>query len=398
MSANVTDAQLEAARKIVAKADESKDGLAALDVEKFWADQKLCLENPWNPPQMTLGIYMSSECVFDELGIPEDWYRIMHDSQWRASLCREYNDKAEKITGRRLLGANAEKSPDKTRCWPGTKALHDIFEAENVWHNESYWLKQSAETPADLEALLARVEKRLEKLRDFILPANWEEEKTRLKELGVPPPRYRGQRGPVTFATSIYGAENLIYLIVDNPELAARFRDLILKSMIALATLLDEEAGDTPETSPRGFYFCDDNCCLLNPDFYEFFGYPVLKGIFERFSPSKGDMRGQHSDSAMGHLLPLLGKLGMTNVNLGPTLTVTEIRRHLPGAIIQGQLAPFTFSRDERVNTVAELLRDFEMSREGKGVSFSTAGSINNGSRLSTLRLIMHSIQNYCRY
>ncbi len=395
MSVNVTEAHLERARKIVAEADAS--GLPPVDFEKFWKDQEACERNPWAPPQMPLGIYMSHECVFDELGIPEDWHRLAHDPVWKASLCKDYDDIAEKTVGRRLL-ANDEKAPDPGRQWPATKALHDIFEAKNVWHNESYWMMQSASTPEELSSLLDRVEERLKDLRSFVLPPNWEAEKARLKALGVPPPRYRGQRGPVTFAMSVYGAESLIFLIMDEPELAGRFRDLILKSMIALGTLLDEEAGDTPESAPRGFYFCDDNCCLLNAELYEFFGYPILKGVFERFSPRKGDMRGQHSDSAMGHLLPLLGRLGMTSVNLGPTLTVSEIRRSLPEAVICGQLAPFTFSRDERVNVVAELLRDFEMSKESKGVRFSTAGSINNGSRLATLRLIMHVIQRHCRY
>lgn len=395
MSVNVTERQQRRAEAIVAEAASGKDGLAPVDFESFWAAQAACEENPWAPPQMPLGIRMGDECVFTELGVPEDWRRLVHDHAWRSSLRKAYNDKAERLVGRRLLN---ETAGDPARSWPGTKGLHDIFEAKNVWHNESYWLTQAAANPDELQALLDRVEKRLERLRDFILPPCWDAEKERLRSLGVPPPRYRGQRGPVTFATSVYGVENLIFLLVDQPDLAARFRDLTLKAMLELARVLDEEAGDTPETAPHGFYFCDDNCCLLNAELYEFFGYPALKGVFERLCPKPGDMRGQHSDSAMGHLLPLLGRLGMTSVNLGPTLTVTEIRQHLPDAVISGQLAPFTFSRDERVNAVAELLRDFEMSRGRKGVSFNTAGSVNDGSRLATMRLLMHAIQKHCGY
>jgi uroporphyrinogen decarboxylase len=257
---------------------------------------------------------------------------------------------------------------------------------------------QSADSPDELEALLDRVEARLEAIREFLLPPEWDAEKRRLVELGVPPPLYRGQRGPITFAMSVYGVENLIYLIYDRPELAARFRDLILRSMIALKTVMDEEAGYTPENAPHGFGFADDNCAMLNRDMYEFFGYPILKGIFDLCSPDPGDRRHQHSDSDMGHLLPLLGKLDLNGVNFGPNLTVTEIRQYLPKALIHGQLAPFTFSRNEEVNMVAELLRDFEMARETKGIAFHTAGSINNGSRLSGMRLIMAAIQKFCRY
>ena len=71
----------------------------------------------------------------------------------------------------------------------------------------------------------------------------------------------------------------------------------------------------------------------------------ILKTMFETYSPDPCDGRFQHSDSAMGHLLPLIGSLGMTGVNFGPTLTVSEIREHCPRAVIDGQLAPFTLCR-----------------------------------------------------
>jgi len=190
----------------------------------------------------------------------------------------------------------------------------------------------------------------------------------------------------------------MIFLIMDNPDLAVRFRNAILKTMLEIARVLDEEAGYTPETAPHGFSFFDDNCCLFNPEMYELFGYPILKAIFERYSPTPGDCRYQHSDSAMGHLLPHFQKLDMTGVNFGPTLTVSEIRAHCPNAVIYGQLAPFTFSRNEEVRMVCELLRDFEQAKEKRGLVFATAGSINNGSRLTGMRLLMAAAQLWCRY
>ena len=131
---------------------------------------------------------------------------------------------------------------------------------------------------------------------------------------------------------------------------------------------------------------------------YEFFAYPILKTMFDRYAPAPGDKRYQHSDSAMGHLLPVLSRLNFTGVNFGPTLPVSLIRQHLPGAVIEGQLAPFTFSRNEEENMVAEFLRDFEQARAQRGLLFATAGSINNGSRLTGMRLIMAAIQEFGRY
>ncbi|MCX7016059.1 MAG: hypothetical protein NTW86_26465 [Candidatus Sumerlaeota bacterium] len=382
------------ARALVDEAHR-RGGLAPVDLDRFWADQQIARKNPFGRdiPQVPLGVLMGPACVFDELGIEEDFWRYETDEEWRLSLNKAYNDKAEAIVGKRLL---SEKRKDPSRRYPPVKELHDVFEARQEWHGGSWWLMPSANTRDELKALLDRVEQR--DIRPFILPENWEEEKARLRALGVKPPLYRGQRGPVTFATSIFGVENLILLILDEPDLAVRLRDAILRTMLEIARVMDEEAGYAPGEAPGGFAFRDDNCCLLNSEMYELFGFPILKGIFDHLCSKPGDSRYQHSDSAMGHLLPLLGRLHMTGVNFGPKLTVSEIREHLPRAVIHGQLAPFTFSRNEELKIVMEFLRDFEMARKKRGLSFATAGSINNGSRLTGMRLIMAAIQRYGRY
>ncbi len=385
------------AAELVKKAQKN-DGLAPVDLNSFWNDDQPAKADPFGKdiPQVPLGIGMSGECVFAELGIEQDYWRYGRDKQWMLELNRRYNDKAEKIVGKRLLN---EPDPDTVpESYPRFKKLHDVFEAENQWHDRSWWLMQSADNPSELDALLDRVEGRLENLREFMFPDDWDEKRDQLMAKGVTPPRYRHQRGPVTFAASIYGVENLIFLLHDNPDLAGRLRDLIVKSMLGIAETLDREAGDTPGTAPRGFSFADDNCYLLTPDMYEFFAYPILKEVFGRYAPGPDDRRFQHSDSDMGHLLPVLGKLELTGTNFGPTVMVDDIRAHLPKAVISGQLAPFTFSRNDEEGIVAEFLRDFERAQPERGLMFGCAGSINNGSRLTGMRLIMSAIQNYGRY
>jgi uroporphyrinogen decarboxylase len=77
---------------------------------------------------------------------------------------------------------------------------------------------------------------------------------------------------------------------------------------------------------------------------------------------------------------------------------VNSIREHLPNAIIEGQLAPYTLMRNKEERIVAEFLRDFDDAREQRGLLFATAGSINNGSKLTSMRLIMAAIQRFGRY
>lgn len=56
------------------------------------------------------------------------------------------------------------------------------------------------------------------------------------------------------------------------------------------------------------------------------------------------------------------------------------------------------FSRNEEEGIIAEFLCDFTMAREQRGLRFATAGSINDGSRLTGMRLIMSAIQHFGRY
>jgi uroporphyrinogen decarboxylase len=380
---------------------KANDGLAPVDIQQFWEDQKVARADPFGKdiPQVPLGAICNWECIFEELGIEQDWWRFLYeDKQWALDISREYNDKAEKIVGRRLL---SESIPDPNISWPKTKELHDIFEGENVWEGGatgSWWLKQAANTPEELSALLDRVEKRLENLRDFMLPENWESEKTRLLAAGRNVPRYRGQRGPCTFACSIYGPENLLLLFYDDPALFTRFSDVLGRAILARAKVLDDEAGFSAEDAPKGWSWADDNCCLFNPEMYEAFAMPIHRAVFGYYAPNPEHRRYQHSDSDMEHLLPLLAELDLKGTNFGPTLSVSVIREHCPNAVIDGQMAPFTYSRNEEANMVAEFLRDFEQAREKRGLNFTTAGSINNGSRLSGMRLLMAAIQRYGRY
>ena len=54
--------------------------------------------------------------------------------------------------------------------------------------------------------------------------------------------------------------------------------------------------------------------------------------------------------------------------------------------------------RLEQENIVLEFLRDFEMAREKRGLVFETAGSVNQGTRITSMRLAMAAIQRFGRY
>ncbi|NLG25949.1 MAG: hypothetical protein GX558_11370 [Clostridiales bacterium] len=364
-----------------------------LDTAQFWKDDELAHRDNcfFQGPQVALGIRMSTECVYAELGeqgnpwVPEQRSRAIE-------LAKRYNDKAEAIVGRRLLDENL---PPEDAAFPYVRRIGEAFGGRYVIYNGTEWLEGGLSDAQALERALDRAERM--DYRAFMLPGNWAAEKLRIYEqYGLRPPLMRGIRGPVTLACSLMGVEPLLFLILDEPELAARFSAAIAHATLEMARVMDEEAGVTAQSHP-GFSFADDNCCLLTPEMYERFGYPVLRDVFAHYSPGPGDGRYQHSDSAMGHLLPILGRLDLNGVNFGPTVLIPEIRRHLPRARIDGCIAPFTFMRDDADALIREAKRDCEHGLIHGGVNISTAGSINNGSSLENLRTVMAVIQNYGR-
>lgn len=370
-----------------------------LDIEQFWKDDDLAHEEncfSLKAPQAAMAIRMSDECVFAELNeAGKPWLPM--DRERRMSLNKRYNDKAEKIVGKRLL---KEYYPKDDEIFPEVKQIGEIFGGRYVRNEHSIWLESSIKTPQELEKLLDKIE--VMNIKEFILAPNWYSEKKRIYEkYGTLPNQVRSVRGPVTLATSIYGVENLIFLILDEPELAKRFSKTIADVIIEIINIIDEECGFTAYNSPHGFRFYDDDCNLMTPEMYQLFGYPVLKRVFEYSDRSpiyEKNKRYQHSDSAMSHLIPQLADFNLTGCNFGPTVTVEEIRKNMPKTRIDGQLAPFTFMRNNETDIIAEVKRDCAMAKPGRGLNVMTAGSINNGSLLTSMKTVMAAIQNFGRY
>ena len=367
--------------------------LRDVDLDRFWADNDVALRDPFAPdiPQFPLGIAMGYEAIFSELGHPFDLRRLEEDYDFAQSAARAYNDQAERIVGRRLLD---EAAFDPSRRFAKVKGLEEVFGCRNVWESESWWALPAADTPAELEKLLDRVEQLDVEAEMF--PPDWEPACRRIyEEHGLRPFLKLDLRGPVTLATSVYGVENLIYLLTDAPQLACRFRDVIQQTAITYYRIC-RRVSDPSRVTP-GFSFRDDNCQMLTPSMYEQFGLPILQAVFAEFAPGPNDRRYQHSDSDMGHLLEPLSRAGLNVVNFGPNVRFAQIRRHLPRAIVHGTLAPFTFMRNDEDAIITEVRRDLDEARPTRGLVVDTAGSINDGSLLSSMRTVMWAIQSYGR-
>ena len=375
-----------------------------LDLEQFWKDNDEALkDNCFNPDanQVAFGFYLEDEAVIGELELPiNPWAEVPPDEM--TEYKKRYNDKAERIIGKRILN----EDPMPHQKFPSVKLHGEVFNGRYVVLNDVPWLMSDIKTPQDLEKTLDIVDERIKNLREFILPENWYSEKKRIfEETGETPDAFwygRRVRGPVTLATSLYGIENTIFLMLEEEDLAHRFFDTIHKVLRGYIDIFNEEAGaEKVDKMHYGYRFNDDNCCMLNAELYEEYAYPILKDIFEYTCPDRlVNCRFQHSDSAMEHLLPVLGKLDFTQVNFGPTVLLDKIRKYMPNTCVEGCLSPMTLLTNDEERIIAEVKRDCEMAKAlgTRGLKIATAGSVNCGTKLTSLRAVMYGIQKYGRF
>ena len=375
-----------------------------LDVEQFWKDNELAMRDNCfyeKAPQVAFGIDILDECVITELGL--DMHPWAHVPPAEMTEYRKrYNDKAERIIGKRIL----REEPKPHLKFPAVKlhgtVLGGVYEEKD--HVE--WLHSDIKTPQQLEKQLDQTDRILLNLRDFILPPNWDSEKKRMfEECGETPDPYwygRRVRGPVTLAMSIFGIENTIFLMCDEPDLAHRFFDTIEKIIMGYIKIFEAEAG--PEKMADNTYayrFNDDNCCMMTADLYEEYAFPILQRVFAYTCPDRlKNCRYQHSDSAMGHLLPVLGKLDFTAVQFGPTVLLDQIRKYMPNTRVDGCISPMTLMYNDEEKIIAEVKRDCEMAKAlgTRGLKIDAAGSVNYGTKLTSLRAAMYAVQTYGRY
>ena len=117
-----------------------------VDLDRFWKDDEIAhRDNCFNPdaPQAALGIRMSDECVFAELGEEGDPWGYTPRER-RIELNKRYNDKAEKIVGKRLL---REDFPEPDAIFPEIKGIGEVFEGKYVFDGKTTWLLGSCSTP-----------------------------------------------------------------------------------------------------------------------------------------------------------------------------------------------------------------------------------------------------------
>jgi len=357
---------------------------AGLDVATFWEENKLSEAFSLDKPRCAVQFSPDDHWLFEFLDVPST-LRYYQDKQYRDELHRQVNQITREYVGQTFFDEDSwEHSP---------RRIENLFGCEFAYHEGSTpWLVPVTSDPQEFARILDRAENI--DLADWVLPAvyraEWESRWSAGKEM---PLLGDGSRGPATIITSVLDVETAFFWFYDHPELMARFRDILSEKMVAFNLILRQFSGN----EQPGWWITDDNCALFNRQVYEEFCMPVLEKVLDALAP-EGNLRYQHSDSAMGHLLDYQQALGINLVNYGPEVDAALIREKMPQAMILGHLPPFLLRNGSPDEIKTRITDDFHKAGQTGGLTVATAGSLAGGTGVGRIRWMMQVVQDFCRY
>lgn len=360
-----------------------------LDYKQFWEENEKCFQ-PFTTkkPRVPVKLPFDDHFLLEDMQV-ESTMRYFQDREYRLEMNRLCNDKMEKAIGIRHFHEKEDMVLQPNRFEVIMGAHWEFSEGGTPW------LESTVEDIEDVKKLIARAEK-LDMYKEAF-PEGWFEEKERVeKQTGIKLDYgERGHRGPCTMATSILGTENTCIFIMDEPDVMNAFYEVLSEKMVEYHKALLKATNS--ELKP-GYWITDDNSYLFPPAAYEELCSQFLKRVFEEFAPAENDYRYQHSDSPMGHLMPILYDLGVNNTNFGPTIHPLEIRKAMPKAVIHGQMPPFVLRNGTPEEIIEIVKRDIDAVGGDGGLVETTAGSLAAGTPYENIQAYLWAVNEYGRY
>lgn len=363
---------------------EFMDLTRELDVTAFWEENERCQAFTTAKPRCSASFSPDDHWLFEFLAVPST-VRYYHDKAYRDALHREANRMTLPYIGLAFF--------DEDSWATSPRRIENLFGSEFAYHEGSTpWLTPVTDDPREFARVLDRAE--ATDMRRWAFPddflAEWEQRRSEGRPL---PALGTGSRGPATIMTSVLKPETAILWMIDEPDLMARFRDILATKMIELNTALRAFSGNTQP----GWWITDDNSALLNRRLYRSYCFPVLERVLAAMAPGNA-LRYQHSDSSMGHLLDMQYELGIRSVNYGPAVDAGLIRQKMPDAIINGQMPPLLLRNGSPDAIRDRVVSDFAKAGATGGLNVTTAGSLAAGTGIGRMRWFMLLVERYCRY
>lgn len=348
----------------------------------FWTINEQCLRAglSTNKPRCAVQLPVDDHWLLEEMAVSST-LRYYQDQAYRLDVHREVNDRLERAVSLRPFA-------EREAPFPAPRRVEELLGSRmEVIEGGTPWLEPGFSNPTDLDRHLRTV-------------ADWSDDDLD-RELFAdgrdvePGGTYAAwSRGPTTMLTSVVGAETAVWWCLDETEVIERFYRVTGELIVRVQRRLAGRRGG----AVAGLAWLDDHCALLNPELYRRFALPTMLRAFDELAPNPSDLRFQHSDSDMAHLLPCLAEYGLHAVNLGPRISAATIREALPGAVVHGQIPPFMLRNEPWQVVEAQVRRDFDEAGRDGALVVTTAGSVAAGTTVERLRRLVDLVEEACAY
>jgi uroporphyrinogen-III decarboxylase len=257
--------------------------------------------------------------------------------------------------------------------------------------------------PSDVPALAARIDSLSDEglMHEGALHQEyWRAAQTRGKQDDIDPraPASGGTKGIATVCGQLCTVTNFLTWLYTNPAEMMELTTLVGRTFSRYIGACREFDGCEDND---GLGFASDLAGLMSPDTYGAFCAPGEKELYDRYAPN--GTRFYHADSNMRNHVGILRDIGVTDVNIGPMVSVTDILSAVPEMVVHGQIPPTQVLWQGTPDLVVDAVRrDIEEIRSA-GASLSqlqvcTAGSINPGTPLENIRAMFWAASAYGRF
>ncbi|MHB0878170.1 MAG: uroporphyrinogen decarboxylase family protein [Anaerolineae bacterium] len=354
-------------------------------LDHFWAENARCRESHGtDKPHIAVSVGLNEDWVKYEAGVT-DHRRFHTDFAYQQEMRRKAGEIAQRELGIKLGPAVNLGSVTNTAIYGGEVVFPD---------NAGPWLLESIEDPPRDVPRLIREMGKVDVLKRGIVPTMLEWRQRILEEYGVELKYGTGCHGLATLGSIICGTTNFIYWLYDYPDQMDALMQLFYETNLEYMVRLREATG----APMRGMGMGNDNVAFLTPDLYRKYCLKRERDWFDYFSTPGVESRSFHSDSENTHMLEVLNELELSDVNLGPTVDVSVIKRKMPKSVIRGQMPPFLLREGTVAQVLARAKSDIEKGAADGGMVLDSAGSINDGTPHENVRAMMRAAELYGRF
>lgn len=352
-----------------------------IDYQEFWKINETCMALGENIPRVPVSLYLNGDWICDFMDL--DCVRYYSDYEYQQLMREKCSRVTEKEFGYKILPEidfgvilDASVYGGEVKCSPGatpvlTPVIHDPGEINSFINKME-----------NIDFLSGGLVPRFLKWRDRIYT-----------DYGITITYGDSIKGCATMLGQLCGITNFLTWIMTNPEEIHELVDFWKRMSVRY---IKEMRKVTGFRGGNKFSFASDVAGMLPPYLYDEFISEAEAEIYGTFAPGIQDHRYYHADYHMLHLLPLLKKIGVNEVNIDPYIEACDILEVMPDIVIYGQIPP----KDVLLKGTPESIRqcvkkNIEQAGPGKKLVVSTVGSVNPQTSFENLRAVCEAVEEF---